>query len=58
MEFQICETTAGIAVEGSREFKIEVIPRSGILDKDTWLEERRVWCLPFEQEVPEGRGRG
>ena len=23
-----------------------------------WLEERRVWCLPFEQEVPEGRGRG
>ena len=53
-EFRTCETTAGIAVEGSMEFQIEVIPWSGFSSKDMWLEERRIWCLPFEQEVPEG----
>ena len=32
------------------EFRICETTASG---KDMWLEERRIWCLPFEQEVPE-----
>ena len=58
-EFRICETTAGIAVEGSREFQIEVIPWSGFSGKDMWLEERGgSGACPFEQDVPEGREEG
>ena len=54
-EFRICETTAGIAVEGSRELQIAVIPWSGFSGKDMWLEERRVWC---KRGRGEGKGKG
>ena len=48
----------GLPLRVQAKFQIEVIQWSGFSGKDTRLEERRVRRPLFEQEVPEGRGRG